>query len=422
MKHETSKETLVFAARRPPFPLDNGSRIRTHRLVRGLSQAFATTFITFAHHPESPDGHVGSDDLGQLLPDVDIVTVPGLGPGKRGGQLRSLASRRSWEVGRYRRPAFSAALKAEISRRHPAVVHFDDAGVGQFGPLGTGLNAIATHNVDYRIARETATAARGVRRVYGEVECRKLQREERRVWRSMPLCLAVSEVDAEQIRAAGARRVELCPNGADPVGPLPVPRRAPEEGLRVLFVGSGAFQPYERGLAWFIAEVLPKVRRALPVQFDVVGQRPRRPVAAEGVRYVGFVESVAPWYDRSHVVVVPVFQGSGTRLKMIEAMAYGRPVVSTRLGAEGLPIRAGDHYLEADDPDAFARALIAVARRCESAEDSFGQWLTAAREAIAPLFWPNIVARLADLYRAEMERLSRVALSTGRQAGRRGAG
>jgi len=172
----------------------------------------------------------------------------------------------------------------------------------------------------------------------------------------------------------------------------------------VLFVGSGAFQPYERGLAWFVTEVLPRVRGAVPVQFDVVGQRPRRPVAAEGVRYVGFVESVTAWYERSHAVVVPVFQGSGTRLKMVEAMAYGRPVVSTRLGAEGLPIRADEHYLEADEPDDFARALIAVARRCESDEDSFGQWLRGAREAIAPLFWPNIVARLVDLYREEIER------------------
>lgn len=407
VEHETLKETLVFAARRPPVPLDNGARIRTCRLLSGLSQVFATTFVTFAHHPDSPDGHVTSDGLEELFPEVDIVRVPGLGPGKRRAQLRSLTWRRSWEVGRYRLPAFSTALKAEIALRSPAVVHFDDLGVGQFGPVGAGLNVVATHNVDHRITRESAKVARGGRRLYGEVEWRKLRQEERRIWRSMPLCLAVSEFDAEQIRAAGARRVELCPNGADPVPPLPAPRRAPDEPLRVLFVGSGAFQPYERGLAWFVTEVLPQVRRAVPVEFDVVGQRPRRPVNAEGVRYAGFVESVAPWYERSHVVVVPVFQGSGTRLKVIEAMAYGRPVVSTRLGAEGLPIRANDHYLEADNPDDFAHALIAVARRCTSSDDSSTQWLASARDAIAPLFWPNIVAGLANLYRVEMERFPR---------------
>lgn len=394
--------TIVFATRRAPYPLDNGSRIRTNRLLNGLSRAFDTSLITFEHHPDSPDGHCGREQLEELFPAIEVVTVPGLGPGKRGRQLRSLLSPRSFEVGRYRLPPFADALSRLVEGRRPSLIHFDDLAVGQFAPVGTAISVISTHNVDHRIVQEGARASSGIRRLYGEGEWRKLRREELRMWRRVPLCLAVSEPDAEAMRAAGAQRVELCPNGTDPVDLLPLAHRAADEPLRLLFVGSGAFQPYERGLAWLVEEVLPRLREALPVAFDVVGQPPRRPVAAPGVEYVGRVASVAPWYRRAHVVVVPVFEGSGTRLKIIEALAYGRPVVSTRLGAEGLPIEKGRHYLEADEPGDFARALIDIAGWYEQPAERLAGRLRTAREAIEPLFWPNITRRLVDLYTREI--------------------
>lgn len=397
------RATLVFATRRAPYPLDNGARIRANRLLTGLSHAFDTSLITFEHHAESPDGHCGRTQLEELFPGIEVVTVPGLGPGKRGSQLQSLLSPRSFEVGRYRLPTFTDALSQLVERRRPSLIHFDDLGVGQFAPMGSGISVLSTHNVDYRIVQEGARASSGARRLYGEAEWRKLRREELRTWRRVPLCLAVSELDAKTMRGAGARRVELCPNGTDPVDLLPLAPLPVDEPLRLLFVGSGAFQPYERGLAWLVREVLPRLRAIRPTAFDVVGQRPRRPVTASGVKYVGRVPSVAPWYQRAHIVVVPVFEGSGTRLKIIEALAYGRPVVSTRLGAEGLPIEKGSHYLEADEPADFARALLEVAGWYERPAERLERRRQAARAAIEPLFWPNITCRLADLYAEEIE-------------------
>ena len=103
---------------------------------------------------------------------------------------------------------------------------------------------------------------------------------------------------------------------------------------------------------------------------------------AKGVRYVGRVPSVEPFYSASHGVVVPVFEGSGTRLKMLEAMAYGRPVISTSLGAEGLPVVAGEHFLQADDPESFAAAAVRLAGWYLHPEDGQTSRLIAnAREA-----------------------------------------
>ncbi len=136
--------------------------------------------------------------------------------------------------------------------------------------------------------------------------------------------------------------------------------------------------------------------------------RPARPVAAAGVCYLGRVPSVVPFYEQAHVVVVPVFEGSGTRLKVVEAVAHGRPVVSTRLGTEGLPLTAGEHYLQAEDPATFAGALLDLAGRLRRpGEPQLARMLESARAAIEPLFWPTVVADLAALYRAELEALGR---------------
>jgi glycosyltransferase involved in cell wall biosynthesis len=396
-------ERLIFATHRPPFPLTNGARIRSHRLLRGLSRGFDVTLLTFEHDERSPDGGLDRTELERALPDVDVVTVRGRGPGKRRGQARSLLSTRSWAFGRYRLPQFEDALARTVARRNPALVHFDDLGVGQFGPVPDVLNTFAPHNVEHRIVELTARTALGTRRAFASVEWRKLRFEERRVWRRMPLCLAVSDIDAQTMVDGGARRVEICPNGTDEVNRLAPPRRRPDDPLRLLFVGSADYQPYERGIAWFVSEVLPHLQQFVPTTFDVVGVPPRRPVPAPGVRYVGRVPTVAEWYERCHAVVVPMFEGSGTRLKIVEAMAYGRPVVSTSLGAEGLPVTAGTDYLCADDVSGFAQLLAKIATDCEQDSGPMRLMLAHAHEAITPLFWPRITERLSELYRSEID-------------------
>lgn len=396
---------LLFVARRPPWPLTNGARIRTHRLLRALSTEFRTTLLTFAHHARSADGALDREQLEASLPRVDLVTVAGLGPGKRGDQLFSLVRRRrSWNFGRYELPALRAALHEALIEEAPAIVHFDDPGVARFGPLQRTVSVYAPHNVEYQILQQAAVNASGARRVFNAIDARRVAGEERDAWRSFDLCVAVSELDARVMRAGGARRVEICPNGTDPVTALPPPTIADVEPLRLLFVGSGAYGPYERGVAWLVREVLPALRGMVPAVLDHVGQPPRRPERAAGVIYHGIVDSVTPYYERAHVVVVPVFEGSGTRLKVIEAMAHGRPVVSTSVGAEGLPVRPGEHYACADDASAFANRLAELAVALRAAPEIEARRLRRARDAVEPLLWPHVGARLARVYLDELRR------------------
>jgi glycosyltransferase involved in cell wall biosynthesis len=404
---ESGRPRLVFAACRAPYPLEGGARIRSHHLLTGLARAFETVFVTFEHHPDSPDGLCRKEELEQLYPHVEVITVSGAGPGKRASQALSLFRPRSWSFGRYRTAGFAAAVQQAVASRRPCVLHYDDLGVAQVGPLMGAFSVYSAHNVEQRILRLGARVGSAPRRLFYGVEAVKVRSEERGVWRSMDLSLAVSPIDARAMTEGGASRVELCPNGAPTVARLPLPQRVAGEPLRLVFVGTASYAPYERGLAWFVREALPLIQARTPVELDVVGHPPLRPVRARGVRYVGRVPSVEPFYAASHGVVVPMFEGSGTRLKILEAMAYGRPVISTRVGAEGLPVVPGEHFLQADDREGFAAAAELLAASSLRPEDSDLERLTAkAHDVAAAMFWPAITARLVELYRCELARLA----------------
>jgi glycosyltransferase involved in cell wall biosynthesis len=128
-----------------------------------------------------------------------------------------------------------------------------------------------------------------------------------------------------------------------------------------VFTGSLGYPPNADGLSFFLDEVWPLVRRAVPdAAFGIVGRDPVRQLLArnkrEGITVTGPVADVRPYLARAGAVVVPLRAGGGTRLKILEAMATGAGIVSTRLGAEGLDVRPGRELLIADEPAAFARA------------------------------------------------------------------
>lgn len=388
-----TRPRVIVATHRPPFPLDNGSRIRTRRLAVGLARHLDVTLVTYAGGPTYDGTSSTRAELEAVLPGVRVELVPYEGRAPRGAR-RQVLRPRSATWGHYAQAGMRAALHSLAADPAVALLHCEDPGTGL---AGAGVNrrprVFAPHNVEHRIVRDLAAGAGIGERPFLAAEWRKVARHERRLWRESDLCLAVSEVDAATMRAGGAREVAICPNGADPM-PLS-PWRPPLAGqeLRLVFIGSGDFPPYERGLRWFVEEALPRMRTGGRVTLDVIGAPPRRPAAADGVHYLGRVPDVTAYYDRAHALVIPLFEGSGTRLKAVEAAMAGRPVVSTSLGAEGLPLRPGIEYLQADDADGFA----AAASQLRTAEP--GPLVEAARTAVETMTWDAIADELAERYR-----------------------
>ncbi|MEA2126413.1 MAG: polysaccharide biosynthesis protein PslH, partial [Solirubrobacteraceae bacterium] len=393
------RPSAIFVTRRPPWPLDNGARIRSFRLCEELARRFDVTLVTFADGPAHDTTTATRADLEAALPSVRIELVP-YGRHPPGGARRNVLRRASDTFGHYATPTLRDALARLTTEQPNAVLHLDDPGVALAGVgLPTGVTAVVPHNIEHRIMRDIGRRMPLAHRPFMELEWRKLAAEERRVWRAADLCVAVSAIDAETMRAAGAKRVEVCPNGSAPHDPLPPVGLAPGEPLRLLFVASLRFMPYAYALAWFVREALPPIRAAAgPVQLDVVGEHDADVVRADGVVYHGRVPEVEPFYAAAHALVLPVFEGSGTRLKVVEAAQFSRPIISTALGVEGLLDREDEQYLRAEDAAGFAAAAARLRGEIESGDGALAARCAAARAATAALIWPRIGADLAELY------------------------
>jgi glycosyltransferase involved in cell wall biosynthesis len=388
-----SAPSLLFVTPWPPWPLDNGTRIRNARLAQGLAREFDLTLVTFADGPPyDEETHASRADLQALLPaaGIELVAYDAPHPDNAPGEIGQRASA-TW--GRYATQGLRAALSRIVRERNGSVLHLDGPGPCLAGlGLAPGRTVYASHNIEHRIWRDVAHRRPARQRQYLELEWRKIEREERRCWLGADLCVAVSEIDADTMRAGGARRVELTPNGTDPCSALPPALPEEREPLRLLFVGNGAFWPYTHGLEWFAREVMPLLRTRSAVALDVVGARPAAPVAGPGITYHGRVADVRPFYAAAHALVVPLFEGSGTRLKIIEAAFLGRPVISTGFGAEGLPLRAGEHFARAETAEEWVVAIeqLRVGALVHMAER--------ARGALRDFTWPRIAAALATTY------------------------
>jgi glycosyltransferase involved in cell wall biosynthesis len=217
------------------------------------------------------------------------------------------------------------------------------------------------HNLEYQIVRRYAsTSALGPRRLAAEIEWRRVRRYEAAAYARCDHIYAVSEVDAREIRAmAGPRpRIDVIPIAVDALGQ---PELRPwQRGPEVLFVGALDWPPNRDAVEYLVAEIWPLVLQRLPAARLTVVGRGALGVAAPNVTCTGWVEDVAPYFQAARVLAVPIRSGSGLRVKILESLARGLPVVATAIGMEGIAARDGAHLVVADAPDAFADALVRV--------------------------------------------------------------
>ncbi len=174
-------------------------------------------------------------------------------------------------------------------------------------------------------------------------------------------CFVVSETERKTLLSRNPRlKIDVIPNGADTKKYQPL---EDDHGpLALLFIGSMSYEPCVDGAIYFCKQILPHIRKEFQdIQVWIVGADPSPDVirlADKDTHITGYVEDVIPYYRRSRVCVVPLRAGGGTRLKILEAMALGRPVVSTTIGCEGLDVVDGQHLLIADEPQQFAKQTI----------------------------------------------------------------
>jgi glycosyltransferase involved in cell wall biosynthesis len=335
-----------------------------------------------------------------------VITVPAKlhrvsGRTKRLLQVGSLLSVNSWEHAQYRRAAFQRALDRHLARNEYDIITCEFSFMATYrfalrsaergGARRTKL-VVDEHNIEYDILKRTADASGLVRKVFHAVNWRKLEREEKKVWTHFDGCTLTSERDAQIVRReVPALPTRVIPNGVD----VDLFRPRPDEQVvpkTLLFFGAINYYPNTDGALFFVREVFPRLRAEHPdVRLRIVGHMPPSLVpelTRDGVDVVGFVDDVLAEIGRAAVVVVPLRIGGGTRLKIVEAMSMAKPIVSTRLGAEGIEVEHDREILLADTPaelcrqigrvlddPVFAKRLGVRARR--TAEEKYG-WARAA--------------------------------------------
>jgi glycosyltransferase involved in cell wall biosynthesis len=351
-----------------PYPATAGSPIRTLNLALRLARRHAIRMI--AHRGEHSDEAVRFlSDHGIAATLVDRAPRAKSGPGFYFQLLANLASPLPYSVVAHSSPALRAAVRSLASSERidlwqSEATIFVDA----MADLKSATKTVIAHNVESLIWERYAEAeTRPLKRWYIRRQWRKFERFERRAFASASRVVAVSEPDATIIRNRfGVPAVDVIDNGIDRHYFETV--QFEPEPATILFLGSLDWRPNIDAIGVLLDTIYPAVRAAEPTaRLQIVGRAPapaliRRIHETPGVELHADVPDIRPFLARSSVLVVPLRIGGGSRLKILEAAAAGVPVISTRVGAEGLELVPGEHYTAADEPRWIADALVAGIR------------------------------------------------------------
>lgn len=221
---------------------------------------------------------------------------------------------------------------------------------------------VSTHNVESEIwARRARQEPNPIAKLFFRTQEWKMRWFERRVLRHVSAATAVTKSDVKTLRSWGVKSVTLVPNGVEPEAYSNSPEAGSED--EILFLASLDWYPNIDALDYFVRDMFPLLRSCWPnVKLMIVGRRPneslkKRLSEVPSVNFVGEVKSVRAYLDRAAVVIVPLRIGGGSRLKILEALAAGKAVVSTSIGAEGLELVSGEHLIVADAPSDFVVSI-----------------------------------------------------------------
>jgi polysaccharide biosynthesis protein PslH len=358
---------VLVLANRLPFPVDDGWKTRTYHIIRGLARDAAVTLLVFHDGPEEEVAGLQRS----MGPGFDIVTVPSPRSHSPLRLLLGLVTRTPVYVWNMQSSEYAQEVRRLVDTLRPDVAV---AELTYMFPYLRGLPAgvrriIDTHNVDSVVLQRYAATLPGrLRRWYAALTARKLQRFERQVFSEADVVWVCSQEEAELAsRIAPDACVKSIPNGVDTATLAPVPDETPRPG-RLLFFGRMDYAPNRDAVHYFADSILPVLRQAQPaVELHIVGNGiddDLRALASRvpGIKLVGRVDDLRPALAAASAVIVPLRMGGGTRLKILEAMSIGRPVISTTIGAEGLDVVSGRELLIADSPEDFAAAVDRVLR------------------------------------------------------------
>ncbi len=386
---------ILFLSRWFPYPPDNGSRLRIYHLLKHLSARFAVDLVTFATEP------VEEAQRSSLLEFCRSVTVLPYRPFQPSGFKAITGFFYRWprSVLDTYNPAFQKAARSAWEQHQHGLVIASQVDMALYA-LRLPARARLLEEVELTTLYEQHQASDSpMHQLRYQLMWQKWQAYTRWLLAQFDGCTAVSELEGRRVNEAAPNsraRLAVIPNGVDLSGcPESYGERQPG---RLVFSGALSYSPNLDAMTYFLECIYPTVRAEFPsaelvitgkVDQSVIEKLPH----TDGVSFSGYLEDVRPVVGTAWASVVPLRQGGGTRLKILEALGLGTPVITTSKGAEGLDLLAGQELLIADDPGKFADAVVRVLKDA-SLRQQLGQ---NGRQAVAARYdWSLIGPQFCD--------------------------
>jgi polysaccharide biosynthesis protein PslH len=406
------------------LPVDTGGKIRSYNILRQLRRIHDVTLLSYyggrrdseyeAHStgefPGSLTVYTGALDGSAFAQFADYTrrvfrSAPFAVSKFTDSEVRKLLTFWLGENTTARASCESTITEQKFSRKDfdVAVCDFLSASMN-FPEKSATPTVLFQHNVETALwQRLSKTEPNLAKRIAYKIEARKMATYERATLGKFRHVIAVSELDKQQMLAMDPPcEISVVPTGVD-VERFPVAPPATANPPRIVFLGSMDWEPNIDAVTYFCREIFPRVRAQFDSAiFQIVGRSPHPSItrlASDAIEVTGTVPTVAGHLRDATVIVVPLRIGGGTRLKIFEAMATGRAVVSTSIGAEGLPVKNGRDLILADDAQTFADAVIRLLN--DSALRR--QYELAAAQLAAQFDWSNI----AEQFAAVLEKVCR---------------
>jgi glycosyltransferase involved in cell wall biosynthesis len=347
---------ILFLSRWYPYPPDNGSKLRIYNLLRGLAQEHEVTLLSFADRADvDPDVPA----LRSLCRQVQIVRWKEFEPQSWRARLGFFGLTPRSVLDTFS-PEMAGRIQQALSTRDYDLVIASQWPMAAYGRCWGELAAVF-EEVEIGVPYERfARATSAWQRLRHGLTWAKHRAYLTRLMRHFRACTVVSDQEQRLLSRAipGFEPIEVIPNCINLSEYVDV-HEAPRANS-LIFTGSFRYLANHDAMTWFLQDAYPYLQAQVPdVRLTITGDHAGLPLpAAENVTRTGFVEDVRPLIASAWVSVVPIRVGGGTRLKILEAMALGTPVVATSKGAEGLGVQDGENILIADTPEAFARAVL----------------------------------------------------------------
>ena len=356
------------------YPADAGPKVKTLQVLRHLAAHHDVVYCTFVRSAKEAQD---VEKLREICCRVSAIPIIRSRMNDVRFLIGSLATGDSFILRRDDSPTMRAMVRQLLHEEQIDVLHIDQLNMMRFVPPDwQGTVILDEHNAVWQVFERLSRGTRNpisrwllgreahiIRGIEGAACCRA------------QTVLAVSEQDQRALRevAGESALIEIVPITVDAEHFQPIWEARNPQPNRLLTIGTMFWLPNSEGVSWWLRQGYEHLRRLCPnVTYDVVGARPPHTLQMlagrhAGVHLHGYVADVTPFWTSAGALAVPLLSGGGVRVKILEAMAIGIPVISTTIGCEGLAVRNGEHLLVADNPETFARACATVLRDKELA-------------------------------------------------------